>query len=188
MTAAELILLALGLSADAFSVAVCKGLAMKRADPRRALLTALFFGTFQGLMPAFGYFLGSRFEQHISRCSHWVAFVLLGFIGTKMISEALRGGNEPDEQDSRFSLAELLVLAVATSIDALAVGVVFAAQGMDVLAPAAVIAGVTFTVSLAGAAIGSRFGSRSGSRAELAGGAVLVIIGVKLLLGGLGKT
>lgn len=185
MTAAELILLAIGLSADAFSVAVCKGLAMKRASLRRALLTALFFGTFQGLMPALGYFLGSRFEQYICRYSHWVAFALLGFIGTKMIFEAVRGGNEPDEPDSRFGLAELSLLAVATSIDALAVGVVFAAQGMAVLAPAAVIAGVTFAVSLAGAAIGCRFGSRSGSRAELAGGAVLIIIGIKLLLGGL---
>jgi putative Mn2+ efflux pump MntP len=186
MTAAELILLALGLAADAFSVSVCKGLAMKKPDYRGMLLTALFFGIFQGAMPLAGYLLGSRFEVYISRCSHWAAFLLLGFIGGKMIAETLHSGKEQQETVYRLDIGELLVLALATSIDAFAVGVVFAAQGMTVGCPVAVIAAVTFALSLAGAVLGRRFGSRLGSCAELAGGTVLMRIGIKLLLDGVG--
>lgn len=181
----ELILLSLGLAMDAFSVSVCKGLSMKRIDYRGAFLTALFFGVFQGGMPLIGFFLGSRFEEFISRYSHWVAFILLGFIGGKMIAEAVRGGEEQAESEYRLNIGELFVLAIATSIDALAVGVVFAAQRTPVISSVTVIAAITFVMSLAGVGIGNRFGSRFEKKAELAGGIVLVLIGVKLLVDGL---
>lgn len=183
----ELILLSLGLAMDAFSVSVCKGLSMKKINYGGALVTALFFGGFQAAMPLIGYFLGSRFEQYISRYSHWVAFVLLGFIGGKMIIEAIRGGEDSSsESEYKLDIKELFILAIATSIDALAVGVVFAAQKDSILLSVTAIGVITFALSLAGVVIGNRFGSKYEKKAELAGGIVLVLIGVKLLLDGLG--
>ncbi|MBO7394786.1 MAG: manganese efflux pump [Ruminococcus sp.] len=187
MTWTELILLSLGLAMDAFSVSVCKGLSMKKIDYKGAFLTALFFGVFQAGMPLIGFFLGSRFEQFISQYSHWVAFILLGFIGGKMVFEAVRGGDEAETQSEyRLNIGELFVLAIATSIDALAVGVVFAAQKTPVFSSVTVIGVITFVMSLIGVGIGNRFGSKYEKKAELAGGIVLVLIGVKLLLDGLG--
>lgn len=172
---------------DAFSVSVCKGLSMKKIDYKGAFLTALFFGVFQAGMPLIGFFLGSRFEQFISQYSHWVAFILLGFIGGKMVFEAVRGGDEAETQSEyRLNIGELFVLAIATSIDALAVGVVFAAQKTPVFSSVTVIGVITFVMSLIGVGIGNRFGSKYEKKAELAGGIVLVLIGVKLLLDGLG--
>lgn len=186
MGIAELLLLSLGLAMDAFSVSVCKGLSMKKIDYKGAAVTALFFGAFQGLMPLIGYFLGSRFERFISTYSHWIAFILLGFIGGKMIFEVLKGGND-DESVSEYKLdiKELFILAIATSIDALAVGVIFAAEKTNLLLSVSVIGGITFAVCLMGVIIGNRFGSRYEKKAELAGGIVLVLIGVKLLIDGL---
>ena len=188
MTITELILLSLGLAMDAFSVSVCKGLSMKKIDYRGAVVTALFFGVFQGGMPLIGYFLGSRFEAFISRYSHWVAFILLGFIGGKMIYEVVFGKDdeEGDSKEYKFDIKELFILAIATSIDALAVGVVFAAQKTPVVSSVIVIGAITFVTSLIGVGIGNRFGSKYEKKAELVGGIVLVLIGVKLLLDGLG--
>ncbi len=187
MTITELILLSLGLAMDAFSVSVCKGLSMKKIDYKGAAVTALFFGFFQGAMPLIGYFLGTRFESFISSYSHWVAFILLGFIGGKMIFEVIRGGEEEDSsKEYKLDIKELFILAIATSIDALAVGVIFAAQKTPVVSSVIVIGAITFVTSLIGVVIGNRFGSKYEKKAELIGGIVLVLIGVKLLLDGLG--
>ena len=187
MSIAELLLLSVGLAMDAFSVSVCKGLSMKKLNLKGGLITALFFGVFQGLMPVIGYFLGSRFEKIISSYSHWVSFVLLAFIGGKMILEALKGGDGDDGgKEYRLDLKELTVLAIATSIDALAVGIVFAAEKTNLLFSVSVIGIITFALSFLGVFIGHKFGSKYEKYAECVGGTVLVLIGAKLLLEGLG--
>lgn len=187
MNTAELLLLSLGLAMDAFSVSVCKGLSMKKIDYKGAFITALFFGAFQSLMPLIGYFLGSRFEKFISSYDHWVAFILLGFIGGKMIYEVYKGDEKEMATEYRLDIKELIILAVATSIDALAVGVVFAAQKTALLYSVTVIGVVTFAVCFAGVIIGNRFGNKYEKKAELAGGVVLILIGIKLLIDGLKK-
>lgn len=183
----ELILIAVGLAMDAFSVSVCKGLSMKKIDRKGAFVTALFFGVFQAAMPMIGYLLGSRFAEYISHFSHWISFILLGFIGGKMIVEVLRCKEEEKKGgEYRLDLRELVLLAVATSIDALAVGIIFAADKTNILYSASVIGVITFVICLFGVMIGNRFGSKYEQKAQLAGGGVLVIIGAKLLLDGLG--
>lgn len=187
MTLFELTLLSVGLAMDAFSVALCKGLSMKKINYAGGFITALFFGVFQAAMPLIGYFLGSRFESFISHFSHWIAFILLGFIGGKMIWEAVRGSDEDTgTAEYKLDLKDLTVLSIATSIDALAVGIVFAAQGADLLLSVTMIGAITFALSFIAVIIGSRFGSIFGSKAEIAGGCILIFIGVKLLLEGLG--
>lgn len=182
----ELLLLSLGLAMDAFSVSVCKGLSMKKIDYKGAAVTALFFGVFQAGMPMIGYFLGSYFEKFISTYSHWIAFVMLGFIGGKMIYEVIKGEDEDNGfREYKLDIKELLILSVATSIDALAVGVIFAAQKTNLLLSVSVIGGITFITCLIGVIIGNRFGSKYEKKAQLAGGIVLCLIGVKLLLNGL---
>lgn len=183
----ELILLALGLAMDAFSVSVCKGLSMKKIDYKGAFVTALFFGVFQAGMPLIGYFLGIRFEQFISTYSHWIAFILLGFIGGKMIYEVFKGSDDNEEiTEYKLDIKELIILAIATSIDALAVGIIFTAQKTSLLFSVGVIGIITFIMCLIGVAIGNRFGSKYEKKAEFAGGVILILIGVKLLLDGLG--
>lgn len=182
----ELLLISVGLAMDAFSVSVCKGLSMKKLDLKGGVITALFFGAFQAFMPVIGYYLGSRFADFISSFSHWVSFGLLAVIGGKMMIEAIKGGDDESENEYRLNIKELFVLAVATSIDALAVGIVFAAEKTPVITSVTIIGAVTFLLSLAGVYIGHRFGSKYEKKAELAGGAILIIIGVKLLLDGLG--
>ena len=182
----ELLLISVGLAMDAFSVSVCKGLSMKKLDLKGGVITALFFGAFQAFMPVIGYFLGSRFADFISSFSHWVSFGLLAVIGGKMMIEAIKGGDDESENEYRLNIKELFVLAVATSIDALAVGIVFAAEKTPVITSVTIIGAVTFLLSLAGVYIGHRFGSKYEKKAEHAGGAILIIIGVKLLLDGLG--
>ena len=184
MSFLELLLVAVGLSMDAFAVAVCRGLEMRRIDYRQALLIAVFFGGFQALMPAVGYLLGAGFEHYISSFDHWIAFALLAFIGGKMIWEAVRGGEE--EQPQELDLKMLLMMAVATSIDALAVGITFAFLRMDILSSALTIGATTFLISFGGVAAGNRFGARYKQKAEIVGGVVLVLIGVKILLEHLG--
>ena len=184
MSFLELLLVAVGLSMDAFAVAVCRGLEMRRIDYRQALLIAVFFGGFQALMPVVGYLLGAGFEHYISAFDHWIAFALLAFIGGKMIWEAVRGGEE--EQPQELDLKMLLMMAVATSIDALAVGITFAFLRMDILSSALTIGATTFLISFGGVAAGNRFGARYKQKAEIVGGVVLVLIGVKILLEHLG--
>ncbi len=182
----ELILLSVGLAMDAFSVAVCQGLSMKKLSVKNGLIIALFFGVFQGGMPLIGYFLGNRFEGYINSVSHWIAFILLGIIGGKMIYEAFSEEEEKENQEYRLSFGTLTVLSVATSIDALAVGIVFAAAKVNLILSVIMIAVITFVISFAGVVIGNKFGSRFEKKAEIAGGAILILIGVKMLLEGLG--
>ncbi len=183
----ELVLIAVGLSMDAFAVALCKGLGMKKLNYKQGLIIALFFGGFQALMPLAGWALGRQFERYITSVDHWIAFALLCYIGGKMIWDAL---HEKDEEfcplDQRLDLKEMLMLAVATSIDALAVGVTFAFLGVDIVPAVLLIGAITFALSFAGVLIGHRFGVRFKKKAELAGGAVLVLIGLKILLEHLG--
>ena len=177
-----------GLSMDAFAVALCKGLGMKRVNYRHALVIALFFGMFQALMPVIGWALGTQFERFITPIDHWIAFCLLAFIGGKMLLDAVRneGCKECGECRERLDLRELLMLAVATSIDALAVGITFAFLHVDIVLSATIIGIITFAISFAGVVVGNRFGARFERPATIVGGAVLVLIGVKILLEHLG--
>ena len=179
----ELLLVAVGLSMDAFAVAVCKGLNMSKINYKRGALIALFFGAFQSLMPLIGWFLGVQFEKYIVSFDHWVAFLLLGFIGGKMIAEAFEKEKECDCQD-KFSISELFVLAIATSIDALAVGITFAliAPTTGISLAVILIGVITFALSFVGVVIGNKFGAKYKKRAELAGGIILCLMGVKILL------
>lgn len=184
----ELALIAVGLSMDAFAVAICKGLGMKRLNVRQAFVIALFFGGFQALMPAIGWALGTQFEALITPVDHWIAFVLLALIGGNMLKESL--GKDDDGQaeaaDAKLDLRELTMLAVATSIDALAVGITFAFLRVSI-APAAGLVGITtFVLSFAGVVVGHRFGARYEKAATAVGGVVLILIGCKILLEHLG--
>lgn len=184
----ELVVVAVGLAMDAFAVAVCKGLASPKINYRQTGLIALFFGGFQALMPVIGWALGKQFEKYITNIDHWIAFVLLAFIGGKMIWEAAKGGDEPEEDCGcgKMDLRELTVLSIATSIDALAVGITFAFLKTDIVLSATLIGVITAALSALGVFIGNRFGARFKKKAEIAGGAVLVIIGLKILLEHLG--
>ena len=184
----ELFILAVGLSMDACAVSVCKGLSVTKMEPKHALLCGAYFGGFQALMPAIGYLLGSQFESMITQIDHWIAFVLLCFIGGSMIRES-RSEEDEEEMDASFRPKEMLTMAVATSIDALAVGVSFAFLGMgqgEILSAAGLIAATTFVFSAVGVSVGSVFGSRFKSKAELCGGVILILIGLKILLEHLG--
>lgn len=188
MSFIELFLIGVGLSMDAFAVAVCKGLSMQRLRKDRAAVIALFFGVFQAAMPLIGWFLGSRFASHIQQYDHWIAFFLLLWIGISMIRES-RGGEEEDvcgEDAARLDLKELLMLSVATSIDALAVGITFAFLEVSILPAVSLIGVTTFVLSFIGVAVGSYFGGKYKSRAELLGGVILIAIGAKILLEHLG--
>ncbi len=183
----ELFLIAVGLSMDAFAVSVCKGLAMPRFDLRQGLLIALFFGGFQALMPLLGWALGEQFAHYVTAYAHWIAFVLLAFIGGKMLVDALRGDEGGEAAEGLVvSLGELTMLAVATSIDAFAVGVTFAFLDVAIAPSVALIGVTTFVISLGGVALGHQFGSRWERPSTIAGGLVLIAIGVKVLLEGLG--
>lgn len=196
MGIAELLLIAVGLSMDAFAVSICRGLGMRRLNLRTAAVLALFFGGFQALMPLTGWALGSQFMWLIAPVDHWVAFVLLAFIGGKMLWEAFHEDAEkdgaPDGCDceaadtSAIDLREFLVLAVATSIDALAAGISFAALNVDIVASVALIGVITFALSFVGVAVGHFFGARYEKPASVVGGVVLILIGLKVLLEHLG--
>ena len=185
MSILEILLLGIGLSMDAFAVSICKGLSTKRLQAKHYLIIGAWFGGFQALMPTIGYFLGSTFEQYITAFDHWIAFVLLAAIGAGMIKESL-SKEESDGNDS-FSFKTMLLLALATSIDALAVGVTFALLP-DVNVPLAVslIGVTTFLCSAAGLKVGNVFGLKYKSRAELTGGVILILMGCKILLEHLG--
>ncbi len=182
MGVVELLLIAVGLSMDAFAVSVCKGLGMRRLNVRVALVLALLFGVFQAGMPVIGWLLGSQFLWLIEPVDHWIAFVLLGFIGGKMILDAVRGEEEESGVVDRVAWGEFLMLAVATSIDALAVGISLAALNVEIVPSVLIIGVVTFVLSLVGVLVGHLFGSRFERPAQIVGGVVLVLIGVKVLL------
>lgn len=180
MSLPELFLIAVGLSMDAFAVSICKGLSMCRFYPHHALIIGMYFGGFQALMPLIGYLLGIRFQEAITAYDHWIAFLLLGIIGCNMIREALSG--EEESCDASIAVRDMLVLAVATSIDALAVGVTFAFLRVQILPAVSFIGCTTFLLSIVGVRVGTVFGARYKSRAELAGGGILVLMGVKILV------
>lgn len=184
MTLLNLFLIAVGLSMDAFAVSVCKGLAMEKAPLKKAALAGIWFGSFQALMPLIGYLLGSRFEKYITRIDHWIAFILLALIGGNMIKEAF--SKKEEETSSTMYFKEMFLLAVATSIDALAVGITFAFLRVNILHAVGLIGITTFTLSIVGVKVGNLFGSRYKSRAELTGGVLLILMGIKILLEHLG--
>lgn len=175
----ELFVVALGLSMDAFAVSICKGLALQKMSWKKAALAGLYFGGFQGGMPLIGYLLGVRFQSVIVSVDHWIAFMLLGLIGANMIKESRE---EAEKLDDSFKVKDMLVSAVATSIDALAVGVTFAFLQVSIVPAVSFIAVITFTTSMLGIKIGNVFGVRFKSKAEFAGGAILIIMGIKILI------
>ncbi|MBR2189466.1 MAG: manganese efflux pump [Eubacterium sp.] len=176
----ELVLLAVGLAMDAFAVSICKGLAMRKPVARPAAVIGLWFGGFQALMPLLGFLLGSSFLFLIQSIDHWVAFGLLALIGCNMLREA--GKEDGDGQNADTGFVTMLLLAVATSIDAFAVGITFAALQVNIIAAVLLIGGITFVISAAGVFIGYAYGSRYRKSAEIAGGIILIIIGLKILL------
>ena len=180
----ELLLIAVSMSMDAFAVSICKGLSVRRVEKKHALSVGLWFGGFQGMMPVIGFALTALFAGYIEAVSSYIAFVLLLFIGGNMIREAL--SKEEEEVDDSFAFRTMLTLAIATSIDALAVGVTLRLQGANILLAAPLIAVTTGVLSPVGLRVGNVFGARYKSKAELAGGLVLVGLGVKFLLEGLG--
>lgn len=185
----ELFLMGVGLSMDAFAVSICKGLGMRKVDKKQALVIGLFFGGFQALMPFIGWLLGSQFEQYITSIDHWIAFILLAFIGGKMIVESVKPDKEDDEvkeMDAPLDLKEMFVLAVATSIDALAVGITFAFLDYPIVEAITVIGITTFCISIGGVYVGNFFENKYEKKAEFVGGFILVLLGVRILLTHLG--
>ena len=182
----ELFLLAIGLSMDAFAVSVCKGLAMQKVTFRNAAICGVWFGGFQALMPFIGYLLGSGFEKYINAVAPWIAFVLLALIGGNMIREALSKDDEDEDTSAALDVKTMFLMAVATSIDALAVGVTFAFLEVLILPAISIIGCTTFCLSLVGVTVGHVFGARYKKRAELTGGIILILLGAKILLEHLG--
>lgn len=180
----ELFLIAVGLSMDAFAVSVCKGLAMPKCTFKKAAIVGLWFGGFQALMPAIGYILGAQFQEAIASIDHWIAFVLLALIGGNMIREAL--GDDEEEADASLDVKTMFLLAVATSIDALAIGITFAFLKVNIIPAVCFIGSVTFIISFAGVKIGNVFGVRYKNKAEIVGGVILILLGLKILLEHLG--
>ena len=185
----ELFLLGIGLAMDAFAVSVCKGLGMRKLNKKQALIIGLYFGGFQALMPLIGWLLGSQFQKYITSIDHWIAFILLGFIGGKMMIEAIREWNEEETvevMDAPLDHKNMFVLAVATSIDALAVGITFAFLDTPIIEAITIIGITTMVISIIGVVVGNFFGSRYKSKAEFIGGLILVLLGLKILLEHLG--
>ena len=185
----ELLLIGVGLAMDAFAVSICKGLNMKTINKKHCFIIALFFGGFQALMPFVGWLLGSQFEKYITSIDHWIAFILLGIIGGKMIVESVKPDKEDDEvkeMDAPLDLKEMFVLAVATSIDALAVGITFAFLDYPIVEAITIIGISTFFISIGGVYVGNFFGNKYEKKAEFVGGLILVLLGVRILLTHLG--
>ena len=176
----EIVVIGIGLAMDAFAVSICKGLSMKKINWKKAIIIALYFGIFQALMPAFGYFLGSTFSSFVQNVDHWIAFILLAIIGGNMIKDST--DDEIEKRNDKVDVKTMVILAIATSIDALAVGVTFAFFEVNILLAISIIGIITFVLSLLGVIIGNKFGDKFQNRAELAGGIILIIIGLKILL------
>lgn len=184
----ELLLIGVGLAMDAFAVSICKGLAMRKVNKKQAVVIGLFFGGFQALMPFIGWLLGSQFESYITSIDHWIAFVLLAFIGGKMMVEALKPEEEVtvEKMDPPLDIKEMFLLAVATSIDALAVGITFAFLNYPIIESISIIGVTTFCISIGGVYVGNFFGNKYKNKAEFVGGLILVLIGLRILLSHLG--
>ena len=184
----ELLLIGVGLAMDAFAVSICKGLAMRKVNKKQAVIIGLFFGGFQALMPLIGWSLGSQFESYITNIDHWIAFILLAFIGGKMLLEAVKPEEdvEIEQMDPPLDIKEMFLLAVATSIDALAVGITFAFLDYPIVEAISIIGITTFIISVGGVYVGNFFGNKYKNKAEFAGGLILVLIGLRILLSHLG--
>ena len=180
----ELIVLSIGLAMDAFAVAVCKGLSMSKMSWKKACIVGAYFGIFQAAMPLIGYLLGISFQDKIASIDHWIAFVLLGAIGINMIKEAISKDKESSNDSVKFK--DMLILAIATSIDALAVGITFAFLKVNILLAISLIGIITFVLSIIGVKIGNIFGDKYEKKAEFAGGTILILLGIKILLEHLG--
>ena len=180
MSTYELFIIAVGLSMDALAVAICKGLSMAKMSWRKGIIVGLWFGGFQALMPLIGYLLGAQFESKITAFDHWIAFILLGLIGGNMIREGVSGDEE--KTDDSVSIKSMLPLAIATSIDALAVGVTFAFLRVNIIYAMSFIGVITFLLSTVGVKVGNVFGARYKSKAEIAGGVILILMGLKILI------
>ncbi|MBQ8681288.1 MAG: manganese efflux pump [Bacilli bacterium] len=180
----EILLTSLGLAMDAFAVAVCKGLSMEKLDKKKEIIIGLYFGLFQGLMPLIGYLLGTTFQNLITSIDHWIAFVLLGFIGVNMLKEGL--SKECKKSNDKVDFKTMLPLAIATSIDALAVGITFAFLKVNIVFAILSIGIITFVMSYIGVKIGNKFGNKYEKKAQLLGGTILILIGLKILLEHLG--
>jgi putative Mn2+ efflux pump MntP len=181
MGIAELIILAFGLAMDAFAVSICKGLAMKKTGIKEGAIVGLWFGGFQAAMPLIGYFLGKAFEKYITSLDHWIAFILLGLIGAMMIKESFE--KDEDEADASLSPKTMVVMAIATSIDALAVGISFGVlPDVNITAAVSLIGIITLALCMVGVKIGNVFGAKYKSKAEFAGGVILVLLGTKILI------
>ena len=181
MSIIEIALIGVGLAMDAFAVSICKGLAMRRMNYKKAIIIAAFFGVFQALMPALGYVLGTTFANKIAAIDHWIAFILLALIGANMIKEAL--SSDDDEcQDDSLRLGDLIMLSIATSIDALAVGITFAFFNVSLLLSVSMIGIITFIICVIGVKVGNVFGEKYKRKAELAGGLILIVMGAKILI------
>ncbi len=176
----EVLLIAIGLAMDAFAVSICKGLSMKKIDFKKLFIIALYFGVFQAGMPVIGYFLGESFEEFVTSIDHWIAFILLSFIGINMIRETFADSDDEASNDDT-SFKTMVILAIATSIDALAIGITFAFLETNIWISAGVIGVVTFLISAIGVIIGNRFGDKYEKRAEIFGGVILIIMGIKIL-------
>lgn len=180
----EIALIGVGLAMDAFAVSVCKGLSMKKLEWKKAIIIALYFGFFQAIMPVIGYLLGSTFESIVTSIDHWIIFILLAVIGGNMIKESF--DKEEDKRNDNIDFKTMFILAVATSIDALAVGITFAFFQTNIMLDVGIIGIITFILSLLGVKIGNKFGDKFQNKAELAGGIILIVIGLKILLEHLG--
>ncbi len=184
MSLLTLFITAVGLSMDAFAVAICKGLAMKKLSWKKALIIGLWFGGFQALMPTAGYLLGTRFESYVTAIDHWIAFVLLVLIGANMVKESF--SKEEESSNDSVDFKTMFLLAIATSIDALAVGVTYAFLQVRIVPAVSFIGIITFTLSIIGVKIGNVFGLKYKTKAELTGGIILIVMGIKILLEHLG--
>ncbi len=184
MGALEILLISIGLAMDAFAVSVCKGLAMKKMSWKNAIIIGIYFGTFQALMPVLGYFLGATFENLVTKIDHWVAFGLLNLIGVNMLKEAF--SKETEENNDDIGVKTMMILAIATSIDALAIGITFAFLRVNLPVAVTMIGVITFILSVIGVKIGNKFGDKYERKAEVVGGLILILMGVKILLEHLG--
>ncbi len=176
----EIMLIGIGLAMDAFAVCICKGLSMKKMNWKNAIIIALYFGTFQALMPILGYVLGSAFTGIVESVDHWIAFILLALIGKNMIKESLN--DEEEKRNDNVDFNTMILLAIATSIDALAVGITFAFLETNIYHAVTIIGLITFFICLVGVKIGNKFGDKFQNKAELMGGTILILIGLKILL------
>lgn len=180
----EIVLISIGLAMDAFAVSICKGLSMKKMSWKKALIVALYFGIFQGVMPVIGYLLGTSFESLVTKIDHWIAFGLLLLIGINMLKEAF--GNEAESCNDNVDFKTMVVLAIATSIDALAIGITFAFLQVNIIFASLMIGVITFVICIIGVKIGNKFGDKYERKAETVGGLILILMGIKILLEHLG--